>query len=402
MIGARVPIVVVSLGADGAEASVDGRAVQVDGFDVATRSTPPAPATCSSPPGSGATIARDGASTTRCNGRRCTPRSPSGSRPARAARPVSPSSSRKARVAGCRHRRRAASGSPDDGAQRRASVRAAWRGCARGWRARAALASGARAAGCGGGDPAPASRAAPSPPPPPPPPPPCRACRRSATRLRTPRDRARVDAPAASSPGLVRSRSGGFWTHNDSGDSPRIFELGRDGGFGRGRGRRRRERRLGGHRDPRPDALRRRHRRQPRAAAEIAVYRFPEPRPAAVTAAAAERSRCATPTARTTPRRCSSTRATARSPSSPRTSAARRRLHAPRPALKLRRATPQLGVGQAITAGDVSADGRTIVLRSYDRAFVWTRRKASRWPARSSASPASPARTCSPRARARR
>jgi hypothetical protein len=35
-------------------------------------------------------------------------------------------------------------------------------------------------------------------------------------------------------------------------------------------------------------------------------------------------------------------------------------------------ATLELGVGQAITAGDVS--GRTIVLRSYDRAYVWTRR----------------------------
>jgi len=31
--------------------------------------------------------------------------------------------------------------------------------------------------------------------------------------------------------------------------------------------------------------------------------------------------------------------------------------------------------GEAVTAGDVSADGRTVVLRSYDRALVWTRRK---------------------------
>ena len=36
----------------------------------------------------------------------------------------------------------------------------------------------------------------------------------------------------------------------------------------------------------------------------------------------------------------------------------------------------QLGIGQAITAGDVSGDGRTIVLRSYDRAFVWTKRRS--------------------------
>ena len=32
--------------------------------------------------------------------------------------------------------------------------------------------------------------------------------------------------------------------------------------------------------------------------------------------------------------------------------------------------------GEAVTAGDVSADGRTIVLRTYDRALVWTRRKS--------------------------
>ncbi len=39
-----------------------------------------------------------------------------------------------------------------------------------------------------------------------------------------------------------------------------------------------------------------------------------------------------------------------------------------------RRGRLNLGGGQAVTAGDVSADGRTIVLRTYDRAFVWRRR----------------------------
>jgi hypothetical protein len=34
-----------------------------------------------------------------------------------------------------------------------------------------------------------------------------------------------------------------------------------------------------------------------------------------------------------------------------------------------------LGPGEAVTAGDISADGRTIVLRTYGRAFVWRRRK---------------------------
>ena len=41
----------------------------------------------------------------------------------------------------------------------------------------------------------------------------------------------------------------------------------------------------------------------------------------------------------------------------------------------LRRAgTLKLDGGDAVTAGDVSADGRTIVLRTYDRAFAWRRR----------------------------
>jgi hypothetical protein len=39
-----------------------------------------------------------------------------------------------------------------------------------------------------------------------------------------------------------------------------------------------------------------------------------------------------------------------------------------------RRGTLSLGAGGAVTAGDVSADGRTIALRTYERAYVWTRR----------------------------
>jgi hypothetical protein len=40
-----------------------------------------------------------------------------------------------------------------------------------------------------------------------------------------------------------------------------------------------------------------------------------------------------------------------------------------------RSGTLALGGGEAVTAGDVSGDGRTIVLRTYDRAFVWKRRR---------------------------
>jgi len=39
-----------------------------------------------------------------------------------------------------------------------------------------------------------------------------------------------------------------------------------------------------------------------------------------------------------------------------------------------RSGTLTLGPGEAVTAGDVSADGTTIALRTYDRAFVWRRR----------------------------
>jgi hypothetical protein len=39
-----------------------------------------------------------------------------------------------------------------------------------------------------------------------------------------------------------------------------------------------------------------------------------------------------------------------------------------------RRARLELGVGEAVTGGDVSADGRTIALRTYDGVFAWKRR----------------------------
>jgi hypothetical protein len=39
-----------------------------------------------------------------------------------------------------------------------------------------------------------------------------------------------------------------------------------------------------------------------------------------------------------------------------------------------RRGRLSLGAGEAVTGGSVAADGRTIVLRTYDRALAWTRR----------------------------
>lgn len=53
---------------------------------------------------------------------------------------------------------------------------------------------------------------------------------------------------------------------------------------------------------------------------------------------------------------------------------ARRPVAAGAPTTMRRSGGLSLGGGEAITAGDVSADGRTIVLRSYDRLYVWRRR----------------------------
>jgi hypothetical protein len=44
------------------------------------------------------------------------------------------------------------------------------------------------------------------------------------------------------------------------------------------------------------------------------------------------------------------------------------------PVTMRRRARLDLGVGDAVTGGDVSADGSTIALRTYDGVFVWKRR----------------------------
>ena len=148
MIGARVKIVVVSLGADGAVAAIDGRVGHGRRASTsAPRSTPPAPATCSSPPGRGATRSAS-ASTTRCAGRRSTPRCRSASRPARAARPTSTSSWRRAPAAASRPRRhaRARRLTHAGGAARRAS--AAARQARAGGAARRRARRGA-ASGCG-------------------------------------------------------------------------------------------------------------------------------------------------------------------------------------------------------------------------------------------------------------
>ena len=175
----------------------------------------------------------------------------------------------------------------------------------------------------------------------------------------------RVGPPASELSGLVRSNSGGFWAHNDSGDTPRILALARDGTL-------RQEVAVGGaeHVDWEDIAIRGRTlyigdigdnlAQRP----EIAVYRMLE------TSTVAEKI-------------------TLRYPDGPHDAEAL--LVDPRDGTivivtksftgpadvyvgrRLRHAATLKDLGP-ITAGDVSADGRTIALRGYDKAYIWTRR----------------------------
>jgi hypothetical protein len=183
-------------------------------------------------------------------------------------------------------------------------------------------------------------------------------------------------AAGAELSGLARSRSGLLWTHNDSGGAPQVFGLARNGRIRAAvtlagatnvdwediaiRGRTLYVADTGDNQAARP---------------EIAIYRFAEPAPGTSTVAA--------------------DRIVLRYPDGPRDAEAL--LIDPRSGTVvivtkdvggrsdvyvagrdgLRHAARlRLGLGQAVTAGDVSADGRTIVLRSYDRAFVWAKRRA--------------------------
>ena len=172
----------------------------------------------------------------------------------------------------------------------------------------------------------------------------------------------------------MRSRSGTFWTHNDSGDVPRVFALARDGRLLREvaitgaesidwediaiRGRTLYVGDIGDNAAQRP---------------EVVVYRFSEP-PAGVASVAAERIPLRYPDGAhdaeallVDPRGGSLAIVT-------KDYGGTAGMYTGRSGTLRRAGTLRLGIGQPITAGDVSADGRVIALRSYDRAFVWTRR----------------------------
>jgi hypothetical protein len=198
----------------------------------------------------------------------------------------------------------------------------------------------------------------------------------------------RVTSPAARElSGLVASRShpGVLWTHNDSGDSARLLAVTTSG-------RTVAEVSLTGARNVDWEDIA----TGPAGAllvgdigdnlgerASVVVYRVPEPRvsaPVRSSVAVAARYELRYPDGARDAEALLFDRASgaivivtksfggdarvyvARRPSSRRVTTLRRS------------GTLALGAGEAVTAGDVSADGSTIALRTYDRAFVWRRR----------------------------
>ena len=184
-----------------------------------------------------------------------------------------------------------------------------------------------------------------------------------------------VTAPAATElSGLALSRSGTLWTHNDSGDGPRVLALDR-------RGRLQREVVLNGAEAIDWEDIAVRGRTvyvgdigdNLAARPNVTVYRFREP-PPGVTSVTPERIDL---------RYTDGAHDAETLLVDPRSGAiivitkdigGVSGVYVAADGRLRKRATLRLGVGEALTAGDVSGDGRTIVLRSYDRAFVYTRR----------------------------
>jgi hypothetical protein len=190
-----------------------------------------------------------------------------------------------------------------------------------------------------------------------------------------------VTAPAATElSGLALSRSGTLWAHNDSGDGPRVFALDR-------RGRLQREVAVTGAEAIDWEDIAVRGRTiyvgdigdNLAARPNVTVYRFAEPPPGVTTVAAqridlryADGAHDAE-TLLVDPRSGAIAIVTKDLGGSAGVYvAANGRLR--------KRATLALGAGEPLTAGDVSGDGRTIVLRSYDRAWVFPRRPGESLP----------------------
>ncbi|HVF79354.1 MAG TPA: hypothetical protein VNA28_13745 [Solirubrobacteraceae bacterium] len=180
---------------------------------------------------------------------------------------------------------------------------------------------------------------------------------------------------------LSRSRPGVLWAHNDSGDSPRLLAVGTSGApvaevalsgavnvdwedIAAGPDGTLLVGDIGDNLGRRPS---------------VVVYRVPEPR-ASGTVAVGARHELRYPDGARDAEALLFDRSngaivivTKSFGGEARVYAARR--PSSRQVTMLRRSgTIQLGLAEPVTAGDVSADGRTIALRTYDSAFVWRRR----------------------------
>ena len=378
MIGARVKIVVVSLGADGAAACVDGRAVAVEGYDVG-----PSIDTTGAGDlfvaawawGDAAGLSVDDALRWAALYAALSVRVPTGAggatrlervrRGGHPPRPPGPAPARRAgRLRGRGAARRGAAGRRAARAGRRAAPGGEMAPAPRGARRAATPARLAVACvllalaglACGGAD---------SPPPPDPRP----SASASATATPDPRPalceplRARVVGhvdPAAGGElsGLVLSRSGLLWTHNDSGGTPQVFALSRTGQL-------RAAVTLAGATNVDWEDIAIRGRTlyvadigdNLAARADIAIYRFAEPAPG-TSAVPADRIVLRYPDG---PRDAEALLIDPRSGTVvivTKDIGGRSDVYvAGRNGLR-RAARLRLGIGQAITAGDVSADGR--------------------------------------------
>ena len=180
----------------------------------------------------------------------------------------------------------------------------------------------------------------------------------------------RVSTPAATElSGLVATRRGTLWTHNDSGDSPRLFELSTDGRLRRevavpgaenldwediaARGDTLYVGDIGDNDAKRPNIVVQRVRESGEPRGRLELRYADGPHDAETLLVDPLDGELAVVT---------------------KSFGGENRVYVARGSTLRRGPLVPVSPGEAVTAGDVSADGRTIVLRTYDRALVWSRK----------------------------
>ena len=179
----------------------------------------------------------------------------------------------------------------------------------------------------------------------------------------------RVDTPAATElSGLVATGRDTLWAHNDSGDSARLFELGTDGRLRRevplpgaenvdwediaARGDTLYVGDIGDNDAERAGIVVQRVRESGEAAGRLDLRYADRPHDAETLLVDPSDGTLAVVT---------------------KSFGGENRLYVAQGSTLRRGPLVPVSPGEAVTAGDISADGRTIVLRTYDRALVWSR-----------------------------